>query len=45
MTAGNPGDSAHAGFVPRGAIAFFIAMGMFYAGLWLALYVLMAQRG
>ena len=32
-------------FFPRGAIAFFIMMGVFYAGLWLAMYFLMAQRG
>ena len=32
-------------FVPRGAIAFFVLMGVFYAASWLAMYVLMAQRG
>ena len=32
-------------FFPRGAIAFFVLMGVFYASLWLAMYVLMAQRG
>jgi len=33
------------GFVPRGAIAFFALMVVFYTGFWFALYVLMAQRG
>jgi len=32
-------------FFPRGAIAFFISMGVFYAAFWMAMYVLMAQRG
>ena len=32
-------------FVPRGAVAFFIVMGIFYAAFWLAMYLLMAQRG
>ena len=32
-------------FFPSGAIASFLAMIVFYIGLWLALYLLMAQRG
>jgi len=32
-------------FFPTGAIAAFVAMVVFYAGLWLGLYLLMAQRG
>jgi hypothetical protein len=32
-------------FFPRGAIAFFVLMGVLYASLWLAMYVVMAQRG
>jgi hypothetical protein len=32
-------------FFPRGAIAFFLFMGVFYTGLWFAMYVLMAHRG
>jgi hypothetical protein len=40
-----PEPSQSASFFPRGAIAFFILMGVFYAGLWCAMYVLMAQRG
>ncbi len=32
-------------FFPAGAIASFIGMIVFYVGLWLTLYVLMAQRG
>jgi hypothetical protein len=35
----------HESFFPRGAIASFLAMVVFYVGLWLTLYVLMAQRG
>jgi hypothetical protein len=38
-------QSRPAVFFPRGAIAFFVLMGVFYASLWLAMYVLMAQRG
>ena len=34
-----------AGFVPRGAIAFFVVMVAFYTGLWFVLYLVMAQRG
>ena len=40
-----PERSQTATFFPRGAIAFFVLMGVFYASLWLAMYVLMAQRG
>ncbi len=40
-----PDHSQSAAFFPRGAIAFFVLMGVFYASLWLAMYVLMAQRG
>ena len=32
-------------FFPAGAIASFVAMIVFYVGLWLTLYLLMAQRG
>lgn len=32
-------------FFPRGAIAFFLLMAAFYAGLWFATYYLMTQRG
>ena len=32
-------------FFPRGAIASFVAMIVFYIGLWLTLYLVMAQRG
>ncbi len=32
-------------FFPRGAIAFFVLMVLFYAGLWSAMYYLMVQRG
>jgi len=32
-------------FFPRGALAFFVAMGLFYAVFWFAMYVVMAQRG
>jgi hypothetical protein len=31
-------------FFPRGAIASFVAMIVFYAGFWAALYLLMATR-
>jgi hypothetical protein len=31
-------------FYPRGAIASFVAMIVFYAGLWAVLYLLMAHR-
>jgi hypothetical protein len=31
-------------FVPRGAIAFFAAMTVFFAAVWLALYALMIHR-
>ena len=31
-------------FFPRGAIAAFVAMIVFYVGLWFALYLLMAHR-
>jgi len=41
MSQGNPNDP----FFPRGAIASFIAMVVFYSGFWLALYLLMAHRG
>jgi hypothetical protein len=37
--------SQTAAFVPRGAVAFFVLMGVFYAGFWMAMYFLMAQRG
>ena len=40
-----PERSQSATFVPRGAIAFFVVMVVFYASLWVAMYVLMAQRG
>ena len=32
-------------FFPKGAIAFFVAMILFYAVFWSAMYSLMAQRG
>jgi hypothetical protein len=32
-------------FVPKGAIATFVAMVAFYAVLWSILYLVMAQRG
>lgn len=35
----------HQPFFPSGAIASFLAMVVFYIGLWFALYLLMAQRG
>jgi hypothetical protein len=38
-------QSQSATFFPRGAIAFFVLMGLFYAGVWFAMYFLMAQRG
>jgi hypothetical protein len=31
-------------FFPRGAIAAFVVMLVFYVGLWWALYVIMAAR-
>jgi len=34
----------HDPFFPSGAIASFLAMIVFYVGLWFALYLLMAQR-
>ena len=46
MTNGEmPEGSPSATFFPRGAIAFFVLMGVFYASLWLAMYVLMTHRG
>ncbi len=39
------GESDPGSFFPRGAIAFFVVMGVFYAGLWIAMYLLMAHRG
>ena len=41
MSQSNPNDP----FFPRGTIASFIAMVIFYSGFWLALYLLMAHRG
>ncbi len=35
----------HQSFFPSGAIASFLAMIVFYVGLWFALYFLMAHRG
>jgi len=32
-------------FVPRGAIAFFVALVGFYAVVWFAMYALMTARG
>jgi len=32
-------------FYPRGAIAFFVGLVIFYALLWLAIYGLMVTRG
>jgi len=32
-------------FVPRGAIAFFAVMILFYLGCWFAMYALLVQRG
>jgi hypothetical protein len=32
-------------FVPTGAIAFFVAMLIFYVALWFGLYALLVQRG
>ena len=32
-------------FVPKGAIAFFVAMLVFYVALWFGLYALLVQRG
>jgi hypothetical protein len=37
--------SADAAFFPRGAIASFAAMVLFYAALWFLLFALMAGRG
>ena len=31
-------------FVPKGAVAFFVAMTAFFAVVWLAFYVLMIYR-
>jgi hypothetical protein len=31
-------------FVPRGAVAFFAAMMLFYAGLWLLILLVMGSR-
>ncbi len=36
------GDDA--AFFPRGAIAFFVAMVIFYAVFWFAMYALLAGR-
>jgi hypothetical protein len=41
--ADRPPDSE--AFVPRGAIAFFAAMIVFYVTFWVALYALLVQRG
>lgn len=35
----------HDPFVPKGAIAFFAAMILFYLGFWFAMYALLVQRG
>lgn len=32
-------------FVPKGAFAFFFAMLVFFAAVWMGLYCLMVQRG
>lgn len=32
-------------FVPRGAVAFFAAMMLFYAAIWLLLMFVMVSRG
>lgn len=32
-------------FVPKGAIAFFAAMIVFYVAFWFGLYALLVQRG
>ncbi|HVN85647.1 MAG TPA: hypothetical protein VMW17_12465 [Candidatus Binatia bacterium] len=40
-----PSSKNDAAFFPRGAIASFVVMLVFYAALWLAMYVLMAARG
>jgi len=32
-------------FFPKGAIAFFVAMVVFYATFWFAMYALMTGRG
>lgn len=32
-------------FVPHGAVAFFIAMLVFYAVLWVTLFLVMSARG
>jgi hypothetical protein len=40
-----PRESQDTTFRPRGAIAFFALMAVFYAGFWLAMYVLMTGRG
>ena len=37
--------SSDESFVPRGALAFFVALVGFYAVVWFALYALMAARG
>ena len=38
-------DGRHDAFFPKGTVAFFVAMILIYAGLWLAMYGLMAHRG
>lgn len=40
-----PEPNDEAPFFPRGAIAFFVLMAVFYAGVWFAMYYLLAQRG
>lgn len=32
-------------FFPRGAVAFFVAMMVFYAGVWLLIMAVMLKRG
>jgi Cytochrome c oxidase subunit IIa family len=40
----DPRDESDA-FVPKGAIAFFVAMLVFYIAFWFGLYALLVQRG
>lgn len=35
---------AKEGFVPRGAVAFFVALIVFFAAVWFGMYALMVHR-
>jgi hypothetical protein len=40
-----PGPDEPSTFFPRGAIASFVGMVLFYAVFWFAMYALMTNRG